>query len=89
MNVGYKDTAVEEMLELISDIHSSLDGLERAYGLAINTERCKLWAEQYKIVNQAQEALEAVELSLKRSPVYSIKPEKLSNQMNITPNLGY
>lgn len=89
MNVGYKDTAVEEMLEMISDIHSSLDGLERAYGLAINTERCKLWAEQYKIVNQAQEALEAVEVSLKQSPVYSIKPEKLPNQINITPNLGY
>ena len=35
MNVGYKDTAVEEMLEMISDIHSSLDGLERAYGLAV------------------------------------------------------
>ena len=89
MNVGYKDTAVEEMLEMISDIHSSLDGLERAYGLALNTERCKLLAEQYKIVNQAQEALEAVEMSLKESPVYSIKLEKLPNQMNIMPNLGY
>ena len=57
--------------------------------LLLNTERCKLWAEQYKIVNQAQEALEAVEVSLKQSPVYSIKLEKLPNQMNITPNLGY
>ena len=89
MNVGNKDVAIEEMLEMISDIHSSLDGLERAYGLAVNSERCKLWAEQYKIVNQAQEALEAVEVSLKQSPVYSIKLEKVSNQINIAPNLGY
>ena len=87
--MGNRDVALEEMLEMISDIHSSLDGLERAYGLAVNTERCKLWAEQYKIVNQAQEALETVELSLKQSPVYSVKIEKVPNGMNMTPNLGY
>lgn len=87
--MGNKDVAIEEMLEMISDIHSSLDGLERAYGLAVNSERCKLWAEQYKIVNQAQEALEEVEVSLKQSPVYSIKPEKIPNKISITPTLGY
>jgi hypothetical protein len=89
MDVVNKDVAIDEMLEMITDIHSSLDGLERAYGLAVNTERCKLWAEQYKIVNQAQEALEAVEASLKQSPVYSIKVERLPQKMNITPTLGY
>lgn len=87
--MGNKDVVVEEMLEMISDIHSSLDGLERAYGLAVNAERCKLWAEQYKIVNQAQEALETVEISLNQSPVYSIKVEKISNHMSIKPKLGY
>lgn len=87
--MGNKDVVVEEMLKMISDIHSSLDGLERAYDLAVNTERCKLWAEQYTIVNQAQEALDAVEMSLKQSPVYSIKVEKLTNPMKVTPNLGF
>ena len=87
--MGNRDVALEEMLEMISDIHSSLNGLERAYGLAVNTERCKLWAEQYKIVNQAQEAVETVELSLKQRPVYSMKTEKVSKEINMTPNLGY
>lgn len=75
-----QDVMIEEMLGIISDIYSSLDGLEKAYGLAVNTERCKLWAEQYKMVNQAQEALEAVEVSLNQSSVYSaIKVGKIVN----------
>lgn len=80
MDVSNQDVMIEEMLGIISDIYSSLDGLEKAYGLAVNTERCKLWAEQYKMVNQAQEALEAVEVSLNQSSVYSaIKVGKIVN----------
>ena len=87
--MGIKDDAIEEMLVMIADIHSSLDGLEKAYGLVVNTERCKLWAEQYKIVNQAQEVLDAIEVSMKQSPVYSMKVEKKPINMNITPKLSY
>lgn len=89
--MGNRDVVIEEMLGMISDIHSSLDGLEKAYGLAVNTERCKLWAEQYKMVNQAQEALEAVEVSLNQSPVQqsTIKVENIVNKISATPHLGY
>lgn len=84
-----KDVSVNEMLEMIDDIHSSLDGLEKAYGLAVNTERCRLWAEQYKMVHQAQEALEAVEASLNQSPVYFIKQGKTTKNLKVTPNLSF
>ncbi|AZV44100.1 MULTISPECIES: hypothetical protein [Peribacillus] len=84
-----KNVAIDEMLAMIADIHSSLDGLEKSYGLAVNTERCKLWAEQYKMVNQTQEALDAVESSLKQSPAYSIKLEKVPKNIQVTPSLGY
>ena len=53
-----KSVATEEILSMIAEISSSLDQLENAYGEAMNTARCKLWAEQHNLVDDAQEAME-------------------------------
>ncbi|MDQ7863159.1 hypothetical protein RCO48_25285 [Peribacillus frigoritolerans] len=56
-----KSVATEEILRMIAEISTSLDRLEISYGETVNTVRCKLWAEQYTLVNEAQEAIEKAE----------------------------
>ncbi|MGE7878389.1 hypothetical protein [Peribacillus muralis] len=56
-----KSVATEEILRMIAEISTSLDRLELSYGKTVNTVRCKLWAEQYTLVNDAQEAIEKAE----------------------------
>ncbi|AOH55472.1 hypothetical protein ABE28_014030 [Peribacillus muralis] len=56
-----KSVATEEILRMIAEISTSLDRLELSYGETVNTVRCKLWAEQYTLVNDAQEAIEKAE----------------------------
>ncbi|CAH0186299.1 hypothetical protein SRABI96_01560 [Peribacillus sp. Bi96] len=56
-----KSVATEEILRMIAEISTSLDRLEISYGETVNTVRCKLWAEQYTLVNDAQEAIEKAE----------------------------
>ncbi|MFJ7636976.1 hypothetical protein ACIQZM_05780 [Peribacillus sp. NPDC097206] len=53
-----KSVATEEILSMIAEISTSLDQLENAYGETMNTARCKLWAEQHNLVDDAQEAME-------------------------------
>ncbi|MCK1991272.1 hypothetical protein GW626_13085 [Peribacillus muralis] len=56
-----KNVATEDILKMIAEISTSLDRLELSYGETVNTVRCKLWAEQYILVNEAQEAIEKAE----------------------------
>jgi hypothetical protein len=56
-----KSVATEEILRMIAEISTDLDRLENSYGETVNTVRCKLWADQYKLVNDAQESIEKAE----------------------------
>ncbi|MDW7614668.1 hypothetical protein SC499_07985 [Peribacillus simplex] len=56
-----KSVSTEEILRMIAEISTSLDRLEISYGETVNTVRCKLWAEQYTLVNNVQEAIEKAE----------------------------
>jgi hypothetical protein len=69
--------ATEEILRMIAEISTSLDCLENSYGETVNTVRCKLWAEQYTLVNEAQEAIEKAE-------DYWINTEKENHSYSIT-----
>lgn len=53
-----KSVTTEEILSMITEISTSLDRLENSYGETMNTARCKLWAKQYNMVNDVQNAME-------------------------------
>ncbi|MBT2649311.1 hypothetical protein J7E52_21810 [Bacillus sp. ISL-34] len=73
-----KSVATEEILRMIAEISTSLDRLEISYGETVNTVRCKLWAEQYTLVNEAQEAIEKAE-------DYWVNAEGANHSFSIVP----
>ncbi|MGE7601470.1 hypothetical protein ACQKL5_03085 [Peribacillus sp. NPDC097675] len=82
-----KSVATEEILSMIAEISTSLDHLENAYGEAMNTARCKLWANQHKLVNEVQEAMEkAGEFWVENENVTISKPVRSINSI-INPKI--
>ena len=87
VSMNNKSVATEEILSMIAEISTSLDHLENAYGKAMNTTRCKLWAKQHKLVNDAQEAMEkAGEFWVENEDVSRPTPVK-SIESIITPKI--
>lgn len=72
-----KSVATEEILRMIAEISTSLDRLEISYGETVNTVRCKLWAEQYTLVNEAQ--------AIEKAEDYWVNAEGPNHSFSIVP----
>ncbi|OIK12328.1 hypothetical protein [Bacillus sp. MUM 13] len=87
--------SAEEILCLIAAISDSLDELEQSIDETINTERCRLWSNQYKMVHSAQQQLERIEEKWNTkediiSQSYLMKKEKSGNHpLLANPKLGF
>ncbi|MFD0051648.1 hypothetical protein ACFVHQ_20415 [Actinomycetes bacterium NPDC127524] len=87
--------SAEEILCLIAAISDSLDELEQSIDETINTERCRLWSNQYKMVHSAQQQLERIEEKWNTkediiSQSYLMKTEKSgTHPLLANPKLGF
>ena len=86
-----KNVSTEEIIRMIAEISTSLDRLENSYAESMNAARCKLWAEQYKLVNGVQESLEKAERiwieNEEETRVYAMGKERTSRQHALVPEV--
>lgn len=80
---------LDEIQGMIVEINDSLEVLEKSYGIAINHERCKLWAKQKNLIHQVQQELERLDEKASDPQPIEVKKEISLKKIKAAPNLGY